>query len=182
MKNAFILFLAAGIISGFTACSSKSPMGEKVKEPFTGSKYESDNRFFRGTGKGVSIKDNIARGKADLEAKSQLAAQVNTTIKNVSDQYLSQTENANAADVADKFESLTRQVMNTTIADLRKIGEEKYFDAASSNYSVFVAYEIKKNSMFRFMKKQAKTLDKVDQYTLDAMERILDAQIAATEE
>jgi hypothetical protein len=40
-----------------------------VKMPFTGSKYESNNRFFRGTGSGVSVKQNIARSKADLDAK-----------------------------------------------------------------------------------------------------------------
>lgn len=155
-------------------------LGEKVKEPFTGSKYESSSRFFRGTGKGVSVKDNIARSKADLEAKNQLAAQVSTTMKNVTDQYLGQTEDANAADVADKFQSLTRQVMNTGLADLRKIGEEKYSDG--TNYTVFVAYEINKNAMFRFMKKQAKTDSKIDKVTLKAMEDILDRQIAETEE
>jgi hypothetical protein len=155
-------------------------MGTKVKEPFSGSQYESNNRFFRGTGKGVSVKDNIARSKADLDAKNVLAGQVETTMKNVSDQYLGQTENADAADVADKFQSLTRQVMNTNIADLRKIGEEKYYNG--SEYTVFIAYEIKKNAMFRFMKKQARTDAKIDARTLKAIEDILDEQIAATEE
>ncbi len=155
-------------------------MGEKVKEPFTGSKYESNNRFFRATGKGVSIKDNIARGKADIDAKNQLAGQVNTTMQNVTDQYLGQTENASSADVADKFQSLTRQVMNTGLADLRKIGEEKYYNG--ENYSVYIAYEIKKNAMFRFMKKQAKTDSKIDKESLEVMEKILDLQIEATEE
>jgi len=161
------------------SCGSQSPMGEKVKEPFSGSKYESNNRFFRGTGKGSSVKDNIARGKADLDAKNQLAGQVNTTMKNVTDQYLGSTDNAVAADVADKFQSLTRQVMSTGLADLRKIGEEKYYNG--SEYTVYIAYEIKKNAMFRFMKKQAKTDRKIDQESLKVMEEILDQQIAASE-
>jgi hypothetical protein len=162
------------------ACGSQSPMGQKVKEPFSGSNYESNNRFFRATGKGVSVKDNIARSKADIDAKTVLAGQVETTMKNVSDQYLGQTENADRADVADKFQSLSRQVMNTNMADLRKIGEEKYYNG--SEYTVFIAYEIKKNAMFRFMKKQAKTDAKIDARTLKAIEDILDEQIAATEE
>jgi hypothetical protein len=45
----------------------------------------------------VSVKQNIARGKADLDAKNQLAAQVGTNIRAVADQYLGQTENANAS-------------------------------------------------------------------------------------
>lgn len=162
------------------SCGSKAHLGEKIKEPFTGSKYESSSRYFRGTGKGISVKDNIARSKADLDAKNQLAAQVSTTMKNVTDQYLGQTENENSADVADKFQSLTRQVMSTGLADLRKIGEEKYHDG--TNYSVFVAYEINKNAMFRFMKKQAKTDSKIDKRTLKTMEDILDRQIDETEE
>ena len=145
-----ILIIAIIILS---ACS-ESQLGKKVKEPFRGNAYESNSRFFRATGKGESVKDNIARGKADIEAKSLLAGQVNTTMKQVADQYLGQTENADAADVADKFQSLVREVMSTEIADLRKIGEQKYFDEKDRKYTVFIAYEIKKNAMLRFMKKR----------------------------
>ncbi|MCZ4408821.1 hypothetical protein O3Q51_08380 [Cryomorphaceae bacterium 1068] len=175
-RIAISLFAAAILV----ACGSQSPMGEKVKEPFTGSKYESNNRYFRATGKGSSIKDNIARGKADIEAKNQLAGQVSTNMRNVTDQYLGQTDNAVGADVADKFQSLTRQVMNTGLADLRKIGEEKYYNG--EQYTVYIAYEIKKNAMFRFMKKQAKTDSKIDKESLEVMEKILDLQIEATED
>lgn len=169
------------IASIFFACGSQSPMGKKVNEPFSGSKYESNSRYFRATGNGSSIKGNIARGKADIEAKNQLAGQVNTSMRNVSDQYLGQTDNAQGADVADKFQSLTRQVMNTGLADLRKIGEEKYYNETTKEYTVYIAYEIKKNAMFRFMKKQAKTDSKIDKESLEVMEKILDLQIEATE-
>jgi hypothetical protein len=161
----------------FLAACSQSPMGKKVREPFTGNAYESNNRFFRATGKGESIKDNIARGKADIEAKAQLAAQVNTTMKQVADQYLGQTENADAADVADKFQSLVRQVMNTDLADLRKIGEQKYFNEKQNQYTVFIAYEIKKNAMLRFMKKQAKVDETVNERQRALIEKIIDEEI-----
>jgi hypothetical protein len=162
-------------------CAS-SPLGQKVKEPFRGNAYESNNRFFRATGKGVSSQDNIARGKADIEAKAQLAGQVNTTMKQVADQYLGQTESEKAADVADKFQSLVRQVMNTDIADLRKIGEEKYFNEKTKEYSVFIAYEIKKNAMLRFMKKQAKVDKTIDERQREVIEKIIDEEIQKAEE
>jgi hypothetical protein len=161
-------------------CAS-SPLGQKVKEPFRGNAYESNNRFFRSTGKGVSSQDNIARGKADIEAKAQLAGQVNTTMKQVADQYLGQTENEKATDVADKFQSLVRQVMNTDIADLRKIGEEKYFNEKANEYSVFIAYEIKKNAMLRFMKKQAKVDKTIDERQREVIEKIIDEEIKKAE-
>ena len=65
MKPCFFFFVLLFIIG-----CSQSPMGKKVREPFRGNAYESNNRFFRATGKGESSQDNIARGKADIEAKS----------------------------------------------------------------------------------------------------------------
>lgn len=172
------LFLLAATLG---ACSS-GILGKKVKEPFRGSAYESNNRFFRGTGKGESSQDNIARSKADLDAKAILAGQVNTTMKQVADQYLGETSNESAADVADKFQSLVRQVMNTDMADLRKIGEEKYFNEKENKYTVFMAYEIKKNAMFRFMKKQARVDEKISERQREVIEKILDEQIKKAEE
>ncbi len=177
MKTQLISLSIAILLS---SCTS-SPFGSKVKEPFQGSAYESNNRFFRASGKGVSSADNIAKGKADIEAKTQLAGQVNTTMKQVADQYLGQTENERAADVADKFQSLAREVMNTDMADLRKIGEEKYFNKKENKYTVFIAYEIKKNAMFRFMKKQAKTDQKIDERQQEIIQKILDEELKKAE-
>jgi hypothetical protein len=177
-----ILLMALSLSLALPSCKSKSsPAGTKVKQPFSGSAYESNNRFFRGTGQGVSVKQNIARSKADLDAKNQLAAQVGTNIKAVSDQYLGQTENANAADVADKFQTLVREVMSTELADLRKIGEETYYNETTKEYTQYVAYEIKKAAMFRFMKKQARTNAKVSEQELKVMDEILDQQIKLAE-
>ncbi|MEO8733449.1 MAG: hypothetical protein ABI373_03870 [Flavobacteriales bacterium] len=175
LHHSLVLIALAAL--SLPACKSTSPAGDKVKMPFTGSKYESNNRFFRGTGSGVSVKQNIARSKADLDAKNQLAAQVKTNISTVTDQYLGQTENADAADVANKFQSLVREVMSTSIADLRKVGEETRFNETTKEYTQYVAYEIKKNAMFRFMKKQAKTDDKINDITRKKIDEILDEEI-----
>jgi len=175
--KAILLVLVVTLLS---ACAS--PLGKKVDEPFQGNAYESNNRFFRGTGKGSSSQDNIARGKADIDAKSQLAGQVSTTMKQVADQYLGQTENEKAADVADKFQSLVRQTMNTNIADLRKMGEKKYYNDKTKEYTVFIAYEIKKNAMFRFMKKQAKTDQTIDERQMEVIEKILDEELKKADE
>lgn len=178
MKNPQnLLFLLSFIV---VACSSGN-LGKRVNEPFQGNAYESNNRFFRATGKGESSQDNIARGRADIEAKAQLAGQVNTTMKQVADQYLGQTENENAADVADKFQSLVRQIMNTDLADLRKIGEKKYFNEKDNKYTVFIAYEIKKNAMLRYMKKQAKVDQTVNERQRELIEKIIDGELEKAE-
>lgn len=175
--NAFVFLFCLAL----AACSS-GVLGKKVKEPFQGSAYESNNRFWRGTGKGVSSQDNIARGKADIDAKAQLGGQVNTTMKQVADQYLGQTENEKAADVADKFQSLVRQTMNTNISDLRKMDEKKFFNSKTNEYTVFIAYEIKKNAMLRFMKKQAKTDKTIDERQREVIEKIIDEELEKADE
>ena len=179
MKYLHILLI--GAIAILASCSS-SPFGKKVKEPFRGNAYESNNRWFRGTGKGESSQDNIALGKADIAAKAQLAGQVNTTMKQVADQYLGQRENERGADVADKFQSLVRQTMNTQIADLRKMGQEKYYNDKTKSYTVFIAYEIKKNAMFRYMKKQARVDQTIDERQMKIIDEILDEQIRKADE
>lgn len=162
------------------ACGSSSPLGDQVKEPFSSSKYESTKRYWRAVGKGSSKDDNIAKSKADLQAKKEIAQQVQTRMKVVSDQYFSDTETLNSEEVNDKFQSLAREVTNTQIADLRKIGEEKYFNG--ENYTVYIAYEIHKKQMLRFMKKKAKVDSKIDKTMLKAIEDIIDSELAELEE
>ncbi len=174
------MFLMLSAIALFSASCGSNPYGKKVKEPFTGNAYESNNRFFRATGKGMSSSENIARGKADIQAKSQLAGQVETNMKQVADQYLRENSNTEAANVGEKFESLTRQVMNTQISDLRKMGEKKFYNG--DDYTVFIAYEIKKNAMFRFLKKQAKLDKKISKAEQKAIEEIIDQELKKLEE
>ena len=175
----FITYSLCICLLALTASCSKSVMGKKVKEPFTSSKYQSNNKYFRASGKGVSKKDNIAKNKADLEAKRILAGQVGTNVKSVADQYLSDTSNEVGSEVGDKFQSLVREVMNTSIADLRQIGQEKYFDG--TDYSVYMAYEIKKKAMFKFLKKQSKVNAKLNDKEQDLLDRILDREIERLE-
>lgn len=178
LQTTFFGFLILALVGMFSNCSA--PMqGTKVKEPFSSSKYESNNRWFRAVGKGVSVKDNVAKGKADIEAKRELAQQVQTTVKVVTDQFLADTQTENGSEINDKFQTLIREVTNTEIGDLRKIGEEKYFDG--ENYTVYIAYEIKKNAMLRFLKKKAKTDAKIDKVTADKMAEILDREIERLE-
>lgn len=177
------LLSAALFIVAFSACKSKTagPAGVKVDMPFTGSSYESNNRWFRGTGIGTSSQQNIARSKSDLDAKNQLSNQVGSTVRSVSDQYLGETGNANASEVADKFQTLVRDVKNTEIADLRKVGEQTFFNEAKGEYTVHTAYEIKKAAMWRFMKKQARTQGKMDEVALKLWEEMMDEQIKLAE-
>ena len=181
-KSTIPLLVLFAVATVFAACSNNNQFGQKVKEPFSGNKYESNNRFFRAVGKGDSRDENVAKNKADLQAKAELAKQVNTNVKAVADQYLMETEVNNASEINDKFQSLTREVTNTSISDLRKIGEEKYYDAEKDKYTVYIAYEIKKNAMFRFLKKQARTDKRISDAERKTIEEIIDKELEKLEE
>ena len=124
--------------------------------------------------------DNIATSKAELEARQRLAQQVNTTIQVVSDNYVQDVGVASASDVMDRFESLVREVTNTTLADLRMLGREKYVDEAGT-YTVFVAYEIKKSAMYRLLKKQNRISSKLSADEKDQIDAYLDQAIRDAE-
>jgi hypothetical protein len=57
------------------------------------------------------------------------------------------------------------------------VGEETRFNDQKQEFTVYVAYEIKKNAMFRFMKKQAATDEKINDITPKKIDGILDEEI-----
>jgi hypothetical protein len=159
------------------SCKSASKSyGKETKDPFSSGKYMTDKKYFRASGKGQSSKDNVAEKKADIDAKAEIAAQVNVTMKEVADAYMSQSENNSSAEVFEKFQSLSREVVNTNLSDLRKVDQKKYFNG--ERYTVFVLYEINKKDMFKYMKKQAKTQKYVDKKTEKIIQDLIDKEIS----
>jgi hypothetical protein len=177
MKNLLNTFLVISTLFLLASCKSSSKAyGKETKDPFSSSKYMSDKKHFRASGKGQSSKDNVAEKKADIDAKAEIASQVNVTMKELADAYMSQTENDNSAEVFEKFQSLSREVVNTNLSDLRKVDEKKYFNG--ERYTVFVLYEINKKEMFKYMKKQAKTQKYVDKKTEKLIEDLIDQELS----
>jgi uncharacterized protein YllA (UPF0747 family) len=71
-------------------------------------------------------------------------------------------------------------VTNTEIVDLRKIGEEKYLNG-EGKYTTFIAYEIHKRDMFRFMKKQARIDARLNDAERKAIEDIIEEELKKVE-
>lgn len=155
-------------------------MGKEIKEPFSGSKYESNNRYFRATGKATSTKDAIAQSKAEMQARTGLAQQLQTTIQVVTDNYSKDVQGAHVNEAIERFETLVREVTNTTLADIRLIGQEKYL-SQDGNYTVYVAMEIRKAAMYSTMKKLARQDERLSAAALQDIERLLDEKIEEAE-
>ena len=161
-----------------TGCSN--PLGKSVKEPFSGSKYESNNRYYRSTGNGSSMMDNVAQSQAELRARQQLAQQVQTYFEVVTDDYQRATTGDHVDDAMNRFETLAREITNTKLADIRIIGSEKYM-AEDGSYTCYVAMEIKKSVMYRYLKKQAKLDKQISEAELQEIEALLDQLINGAE-
>lgn len=158
----------------FSGCNSAE--GTQVKMPFSGKKYLSDARHFRAVGMGQSTNLSVAKSKAELEARKSMAQQVRTNLQVVSDNYVSEVAGATGAETLERFQSLAREVTNTTIGDIRMLGEDiRQLDDRS--YRVHVAMEIKKKAMFRFLKAKAKSDAKITEPERAQMVMMLDREI-----
>ena len=169
-------FISSLILLAITFASCSSINGTRLNTPFSSKKYMSDARYFRAVGMGTSANLNIARSKAQLESKKSLAQQVQTNLQVVSDNYSSELVGNQAAEAVEMFESLAREVTNTTIGDIRTLGEETY-QLDNGSYEVYVAIEVKKKAMFRFLKTKAKSDAKISELVRAQMVMMLDAEL-----
>lgn len=164
----------------FFSCGNVSP-GKKVNEPFSANKYRSNNKYFRATGKGESKSQQIAKSKAMTNAKTNLAGMVKSNMRRVADAYIAETGNGEGSDLADKFQSLSREIINQDIADLRVIGDESYIND-EGKYTSYVALESKKKSMYKWLKKFVELDNSADAVTKQEMEKMIDKEIERLEE
>jgi len=173
----FLLMLPLAFML-FAGCSN--PLGKTVKEPFSGSKYESNNRFYRSTGKGTSKMDHVAQSQAEMRARQQLAQQVQTYFEVVTDDYQRTTTGEHVDDAMNRFETLAREITSTKLADIRIIGNEKYLSDDGS-FTVYVAMEVRKSAMYKHMKKQARANKAINKQELAEIETLLDQLIEDAE-
>ena len=148
-----ILFVVVAMAGAFTLAScggsKKTPdysaMGQEVNVPCSDNEYHSDKTHFRGTGMGESTNLSAARRKANLDANAMLAASVNRTIKTVTDRYTQDITVGEASEFAEKFEDMTRSVVNQTLNNVSTVCNKTY--QKDGKYSVYVAVEVAKDEM-----------------------------------
>ena len=101
-------------------------------------------------------------------------------MKVVSDAYAQELTGHQAVEAIERFESLAREVTNTTIGDLRVTGQDiRQLDDQS--YRVHTAIEIKKNAMFRFLKKKAKSDTQLSELVRAQMVTLIDKELERLE-
>jgi hypothetical protein len=154
MKTKHLLLVPAVAVLAFAGCKSKksTPVQKEtgaveISVPFSGKEYRSDENNFRAKQVGKSPDIATAKKIAFQNARAEMAGNINSTVKRVTDQYTNQRTVGNTQEFENKFEELAREVVNLQMANVKEIGE-KIFKEPDGGYSYWIAIEAGKKEVF----------------------------------
>jgi hypothetical protein len=151
IKNLLVIALLS-TVTLFTACKGKKgatdvkPDGAKEINIPCKNEGRSDAEFFRADASATSQDMNLSREKALTAVKQRLASLIETKIKSVTDRYVNETEVGTDSDFEQKFENLTREVVNQKLTDVAVICEKNYQEE-NGKYTTYIAIEVSKDAM-----------------------------------
>lgn len=119
----------------------------EISVPFSTKEFRSDGDYFRAKQVGKSPDMATAKKIAFQNAKAEMAGNINSTIKRVTDQYTNQRTVGNTQEFENKFEELAREVVNMEMSNVKEIGE-KIFKETDGAYSYWIAIEAGKKEVF----------------------------------
>jgi hypothetical protein len=154
MKTSHLLLIPALAVLTLAGCKSKkgTPVQKEtgaveITVPFSGKEYRSDENTFRAKQTGKSPDLATAKKIAFQNARAEMAANINATVKRVTDQYTNQRTIGNKQEFENKFEELAREVVNMEMSNVKEIGE-KIFKEPDGSYSYWIAIEADKKTVF----------------------------------
>ncbi|MBR2298579.1 MAG: LPP20 family lipoprotein [Bacteroidales bacterium] len=150
--NKFFKVVAAiAVMPMFFSCGAPKAVTSDLKEvsvPLSSKEYRSDANFFRATGIGESPDLVTAKKIATLNARTEIASSIQSTIKAVSEQYLNQVTVGNKQEFAAKFEETSRQVVNQVLEGV-VVKEEKVFQSKEGKYQYYINVEMSKEPVVK---------------------------------
>jgi hypothetical protein len=152
-----ILFVSLVLIGAVavSSCGGKkkitqNDLGTEVITPCNDDEFPTSKTHFRATGTSESTDLSMAKRKATTDARANLAAVINTTIKTVTDRYSNERQVGNAQEFEEKFESLTREVVNQEMNNVA-IACSKTL-TKDGKYKAFIAVEVAKDELLANIK------------------------------
>jgi len=154
MKTTQLLLIPAIAVMALAGCKSKktTPVQKEtgaveISVPFSSKEYRSDEDAFRAKQMGKSPDMATAKKIAFQNARAEMAGNINAVVKRVTDQYTNQRTVGNAQEFENKFEELSREVVNQEMSNVKEIGE-KIFKEPDGSYSYWIAIEASKKEVF----------------------------------
>ena len=145
------VLMTAILLSGaFTACKKKKevvatppPTGEVEITVFcSGPEYFTNDKAFRQNAVGESMDQMTAKNKALSAARGLLAADISTQVKRVIDNYVNSREMNNREEVAERYENLSREVVDQQLKGVKTICERQVRVGGNGNYKTYIAIEL----------------------------------------
>lgn len=183
LKQTLAVSCVAAISLTFVACSSTKKLekvtgAQEITVPFSESKYKSDKDFFRAKQVGTSPDLSTAKKIALQNAKAELAGNIKSFVKRVTDQYTNQRTVGNKQEFENKFEELSREVVDQSLTDV-KLFDEKIFKEKEGGYSYWAAIEVSKQSVLDGVSKKITNSDKLQlDYDKKKFEDIFNSEMA----
>ena len=146
-----VLALPMGFLSGCKSSKSttnaKPPSGEtEVTRYCYGPEFNSDKEHFRASAMGESMDQMMSEKKAVTEARSKLAAQIETLVKTVTDNYGKSTEVNKKEEMLGRYETLTREVVKQKLSGTIEICN-KQTKTKEGNYKTYCTIELAGNDV-----------------------------------
>lgn len=140
-----LLLVALGSVFMFNCKGkekTKAPKGEtEVVVPCSGPDFFTTSKFFRANSIGESLDQVTSKKKALANARAELAASIQTTVKAVTDNYTNSREMNNKEEVEERFEQLNREIVDQQLSGLKTICE-KLMKTEDGNYKTYIAIEL----------------------------------------
>jgi predicted transcriptional regulator len=185
-KNYQALFLGLGFLAtiGLSSCGSSQKaistkaQGEELIEVFcTGPDYQSDKKHFRASAIGESLDQMVAKRKAGTNARAELATLIQSTVKGTIDNYVNSTELNNVEQVEERFEGLTREVINQQLNNIKVICE-KQTRTAQNKYKTYIALEMSAEDLAKAIQDKLSKDEKLKvDYDYEKFKKTFDAEM-----
>lgn len=157
-KPAYSYLTAILLISAVTLsqCKSKkdvvqAPPGEtRVEVLCSGPQFFSDRDFFRANSVAESQNQANSKRMALSNARAELAAQIEVTVKSVIDNYVQDVSVGNRSEFTQRYEGLSREVINQRLSGTRVICEE-LTRTHEGLYKTYIAVELSGEELLNAM-------------------------------
>ena len=136
------VLLAGAMLMVNCKSKQKAPKGEtEVMVPCSGSEFFTTNKYFRANSIGESQDQVTSKKKALANARAELAASIQTTVKAVTDNYTNSREMNNKEQVEERFEQLNREIVDQKLTGLKTICE-KLMKTDNATFKTYIAIEL----------------------------------------
>jgi hypothetical protein len=123
--STLMLLALGGVFMIGCKSKQKAPKGEaEVVVPCSGSEFFTNTKFFRANSIGESQDQVTSKKKALANARGELAASIQTTVRAVTDNYTNSREMNNKEQVEERFEQLNREIVDQKLTGLKTICEK----------------------------------------------------------